>query len=416
MTQIAIYIREQLTQLYAEERELRIQHEELTEKLEALQFRISQGDRANIHAGQAIHIAVDAEQKMTFTYEIDYIVKGAFWKPLYDVRLLEDNSVELTYMAQITQETGEDWDDVNLALSTARPAISNELPGAIPWYISNRRPYRPQPNAQADGYGPPVAAYPGQGAYFSEPMMMELHKESGINPLGSIVAGMLPKPKQQQATIQQAKVDTSSSGAVVTYGIGTPITIPGNGEPHKTTITVTGLKAELDYVTVPRIAQEAYLRATITNSSDYTILPGEASIFHENDFVGKTRLETISPTEEFEVQLGVDERIKIERELLTRDTGKNMIGTRQQVTYRYAVNITNLLQKPTKITVQDQYPLPDNSDIKIKLENVSPAPDEENDLHILTWELDLPDDKQRTIEIAFTIDYGRNQSVYGLDD
>jgi len=145
-------------------------------------------------------------------------------------------------------------------------------------------------------------------------------------------------------------------------------------------------------------------------------LPGEASIFHENDFVGKTTLETISPTEEFEVQLGVDDRIKIERELLTRDTGRNRLGTRQQLSYRYAVKLTNLLQKATKISVQDGYPLPDNSDIKVKLESVSPAPDEENDLHILTWEVDLPDDKQRTIEMAFTIDYGRNQLVYGLDD
>ena len=368
--------------------------------MQEVDILISRNSTDYINAGHAIHIAVDAEKDITLIYEIDYIVNGAFWKPLYDLRLLKDNSVELTYMAQITQETGEDWQDVNISLSTARPALSQTLPEAKPWNISRFDPILVEEVKRKEALrNMRVGAAPMQ------------YREGAARSVQSFQTKTAPK-----ATVQQATVESSSSGAVVSYTIGTAITIPGNGEPHKTTITITGLKAELDYVTVPRIAQEAYLRATITNTSEYTILPGEASIFHGNDFVGKTRLGTISPSEEFEVQLGVDDRIKIERELLTRDTGKNMIGTRQQVTYRYAVTITNLLQKPTKITVQDGYPLPDNSDIKVKLEKVSPLADEENDLHILTWELDLADEKPRIIELAFTIEHGRNQSVYGLDD
>jgi len=385
-TEIVTYIGEQLDVLYEQQRQLLIKRDEMEERLDTILLQAS-GENA-IQAGQQIHIAVHAESDTPFSYEIEYNIIGAHWKPLYDVRLLDDNQVELTYMAQITQETGEDWNDVQLSLSTARPALSNRLPEAKAWYIHGLRK-----GERLLGASLQQLRDPELGA--------ASHRE------------MQAKPKAQ---VQQATISAPASGVVINYNIATPITVSGDGESHKTTITITGLKAELDYVTVPRIAQEAYLRATITNTSEYTILPGEASIFHENDFVGKTQLETISPTEEFQVQLGVDERIKIERELLTRKAETRMIGTVHQVKYRYAVHITNLLQKPTKITVQDQYPLSRDSDVTISLDSVSPEANEENDLHILTWELDLPDDKKRSIELAFTVQHKRNQSLRGLDD
>lgn len=406
VTQIANYIRDEIQSVYEQQRELLAQKEVLEEELDTLKVRMSDDNKTNIQVGQAVHIAVDAEQEMTFTYEVDYLVTDARWKPLYDVRLLNDNEVELTYMAQVTQETNEDWDNVNLTLSTARPAISNQLPEASAWYVSDRAPYRPQASRARDVL---------LGDLIDDAAFYEDSDDSSSN-LKTFASGFVSTPEQEKATVQQAVVESSSSGAVMSYNIGTPITIVGNGEAHKTTITITGLKADLSYITVPRIAQQAYLKANITNTSDYTLLPGEASIFHEDDFVGKTTLETISPSEDFEIQLGVDERIKVERELLMRDTSKNMIGNKQQITYRYAVHVTNLTQQPTKIRVQDQYPLSHTVEIKIKLKNTSPPPDEENDLHILTWELDLPDGEQRSIELTFTVECDRYQSVYGLAD
>ena len=65
-----------------------------------------------------------------------------------------------------------------------------------------------------------------------------------------------------------------------------PPLIPFDGSPHKTMVTNLDLQAALDYVTVPKIAEEAYLRAKITNTSDSILLPGPANIFHEDEFVG----------------------------------------------------------------------------------------------------------------------------------
>ena len=121
------------------------------------------------------------------------------------------------------------------------------------------------------------------------------------------------------------------------------------------------MDAKLDYVTVPKIAEEAYLRAKITNTSDSILLPGPASIFHDDEFVGTTALETVVPHEEFEVQLGVDDRVKIERKLTEHTVGKTFIGNTRKSLFAYTITVTNNLPWPANVTVEDQYPVSRNA-------------------------------------------------------
>ena len=452
VTAIADYIQEQLKTAYAQHRETGYQWGALNDQIKAIQIRMADDQPQETKRGQAIHIAVEAETAMTFTYEIDYLVQNAFWKPLYDVRLLEDKSVELTYMARITQETGEDWQEVALSLSTARPALQSHLPKLGAWYVGatyneaypNRYgtvsrfqrlnlEIRDEVNSlqdtidameQATEQQPYAPSYDTDDDYEGEVFYGTERRRRVLNPVGAaagLVGAMTSAaksvmPQDRAANVSQTSIAPNTSGAIVTYTVGTPVSIPGNGEPHKTTIVITGLKAELDYLTAPRLAPEAYLRATITNTSDYTILPGEASVFHENDFVGKTQLITIAPNDEFKVQLGVDDRIKIERELIKRDTSSRFIGTMAQTNFQYVIKLKNLLPEKAKVTVQDQFPVSKSSKINVKLDSVSPKPKDESDLHILTWELELEPQQEQTINLAFTVEHGRNQPVYGLDD
>jgi hypothetical protein len=429
VTAIADYIQAQLNTAFTQHREVGYQWDTINEQIKAVQIRLADNAPQQTKRGQAIHIAVEAEAAMKFTYEIDYLVANAYWKPLYDVRLLEDNSVELTYMARISQETSEDWQEVELSLSTARPAMQSSLPKLGAWYVNEypiydaRRRQERMVLQDALPYLPSEQPAPTYDEYDGSPYLVM--ESRSMHPLATLVgaaAGAVGSavqavmPQDRSANISQTTISNNTSGAIVTYTVGTPVTVLGNGEPHKTTITIASLKAELDYLTAPRIAPEAYLRATITNNSEYTILPGEASVFHENDFVGKTQLEMIAPNDEFKVQLGVDDRIKVERELVKRDTASRFIGTMAQTNFQYEIKITNLLPKVAKVTVEDQFPLSKSSKITVKLDSVTPKPKDETDLHILTWEFDLKPQQEQKIALAFTVEHGRNQHVYGLDD
>jgi uncharacterized protein (TIGR02231 family) len=118
---------------------------------QAAQKRLKQVQPDRKDERRAILVSVEVEREVEFELEVVYAVRNASWQPLYDVRLLEDE-VTVTYLATISQKSGEDWPEVELSLSTARPAVSATLPELRPWYIAPPPP--PQPMM-------PVAAVPG---------------------------------------------------------------------------------------------------------------------------------------------------------------------------------------------------------------------------------------------------------------
>jgi uncharacterized protein (TIGR02231 family) len=214
------------------------------------------------------------------------------------------------------------------------------------------------------------------------------------------------------AEIAEATIE--SAGAAVTYRVARPVAVPSDGSPHRTSVTTLDFDARLDYITAPKLAAEAYLRAKVRNSSAFMLLPGTTSIFHEADFVGATRLETIAPNEEFDVQLGVDSRVKVERELTRRAVDKTLIGNTRRTQFAYKITLTNLLAAPARVTLLDQLPVTRHESIKIKLLEATPKPAEQSDLNILRWEFDLAPQEQREVVFAFSVEHPRELAVQGL--
>ena len=65
------------------------------------------------------------------TLKITYMVSNAKWKSQYDIRVLKDNLVELSFFAVISQSTSEQWKNVHLSLSTAKPSASKTAPPSL---------------------------------------------------------------------------------------------------------------------------------------------------------------------------------------------------------------------------------------------------------------------------------------------
>ena len=142
--------------------------------------------------------------------------------------------------------------------------------------------------------------------------------------------------------------------------------------------------AVLDYLTVPVLAAEAYLRATVTNGS-LLLLPGTARVFHGSQFVGNTVLETVAAGEEFEVQLGVDDQIKVERKLRRRSTSKALVGGARTVDIAYEITVENHRDRKATVSVHDHIPVSTDGDIKVRSREATPAPASTDDLGELTW-------------------------------
>jgi uncharacterized protein (TIGR02231 family) len=386
------YLSEQTAEALAHRREIAQKRRELAREIEALQGQLA--PRWDAKERITISVSVEAMQETDLELDLLYGVTNASWEPLYDVRLVE-NKVAVTYLANVRQQTGEDWPAVSLSLSTARPAVSTTIPELRPWYV--------------DIFRPPVIAMPAS-APMHAPMRQAMSTGAAAPKQESAAYAAPPPPAQ----IVEATVE--STGAAVTYRVARPVAVPSDGSPHKTTVTTLDMEAQLDYVTVPKLAEEAYLRAKIKNTSALILLPGSANIFHEADFIGRTSIKTVVPNEEFEAQLGVDDRVKVKRELTERTAGKTFIGNTKRTGWGYKIKVTSHLSWPTRVTVMDQVPVSRHEQIKVKLSEVSPEPTEHSDLNILKWELQMAPQTAQEVNYAFVLESPRELTLSGISE
>jgi uncharacterized protein (TIGR02231 family) len=399
----ARFITDEEAALMTQRRDLATQRRDKQLEITALEQQINQRQKPQQGAEhrREIHVRLNAAQETEFELEVRYNIAHASWTPLYDVRLSEDGEVELTYLAQILQRTGEDWHNVQLALSTARPTVSATLPELRPQYIQQ--------------YIQPPKPLPAKDHRLTAQAAMPAASKGGVgdNLLPSETSETL-RNFRTKSEVAVAEVEPDL-GSAITFKISAPFTAPADGTPHKTTVTIEKLGSALDYWIVPKLAPEAYLRAKILNTSAYVLLPGTASIYHGDMFVGKTNLRTIAPNEEFEVQLGSDDRIRVKRELIQRDVNKRFIGGARQMTYKYKVTLTNLLPNNANLLLHDQIPQSANEQIKVKLIEATPAVTEQTQLNLLKWELTLKPNEKREVIFAFQVEHPAEMQVVGLE-
>ena len=351
-------------------------------ELEAAERRL---DEAEQRAGQPaaytdVSAILEAEAAAQAEVELSYHVPGASWRPLYDLTL-DGEQLAVSYLAEVTQQTGEDWPAVELVLATTRRGQYQGLPELDPWYI-------------------------GKAPALPPAMPRMTHRAMAFT-------ASSPQADQPEAAVLMAEPG-DAVGAGLVYRVQRPLAVPADGGPHKTSIGRFGLDAALDHLAVPALAAEAYLRATVTNTSPLLLLPGPARVFHGPQFVGETSLPTVAAGEEFELQLGVDDQIRVERTLRRRGTGKAVIGGTRTIDIGYEITVENHRAAKTRVSVHDRIPVSTDADIKVRLRETNPAPAKQTDLGELTWELALDGGQEATVRYRFTVEHPAQVTVTGL--
>jgi uncharacterized protein (TIGR02231 family) len=334
-------------------------------------------------------IEVDVTAPGDLSLDLIYVTTGASWQPLYDLRLAGD-SLEVNYLAQVQQSTGDDWRNVALAVSTAQPAVALIAPELDPWFI---QPWRPAPK-------PMLRAMPAAAAMQDAILREPQHEYAVAEP--------------QVAEMAVATATVSEAGAALTYHLAGGADVPGNGEPRKVTIASFPLKPQLDYVTAPKLQAACFRRAKVKNDSPYSLMPGSAQLFEGDDFLGGTHMEFVAPGQEIELFLGPDERLRVERELAAREVDKVFMADKRRLRYAYTIKLENLRDRPQLVTVRDQLPVSRDEQIKVKLEAADPRPAQHDDLNLLEWKLTLEPGRKQTVRFEFTVEHPRALTVTAL--
>jgi uncharacterized protein (TIGR02231 family) len=377
---------------YATSRETLLrQKQQLEKQLQALQSQLKQLQRPHSKESFQINVAIGPEAPGEFQLEVTYVVNSAAWKPLYDLRV-QQQTLHLTYLAAITQTSGEDWPDVSLTLSTAKPGLGTLPPKLEPWYIDVPTGRSQWSESDAIMVG---AAAP----------MMSRSRSAALEEA---------KDETPEYDADIAVADISQAGGIVTFQIGGNSNIPNDGNPHKVTILQEPIPCQFTYLAMPRLVSFAYLQAKAQNRSDgATFLSGKANIFREQVFVGTTDLDNIAPGQEFKINLGIDESLKLDRTLTERQVDKKFLGNNRRITYAYRIRVGNLSDRPASLDLHDQIPHSRNDLIKVKLNKITPAITL-GELGRLNWQLDLAANSKTEIYYQFAIEHPENAQIMGL--
>jgi len=218
-----------------------------------------------------ILVTLIAPKATTTNLKVSYVVRNAGWYPVYDLRAEDVNSpVEFVYRAKVYQSTGRDWEKVNLTISTGNPSVGGQIPTLYPWYVNV---YEPMVQT---GYKRAEADYSMNAtpsvAYDSEVTLEEVQITSG--------SGKYKPTAADYTTVQNNTVNTE-------FKISVPYDIPSDNQQYDVTMQTQSLKAQYAHITIPKIDNDAFLRAQITDWAQYSLLPGESNIYFKGTFVGK---------------------------------------------------------------------------------------------------------------------------------
>jgi uncharacterized protein (TIGR02231 family) len=345
----------------------------------------SQNDLYSRNTSEIV-VSVSAQNTTPVDLEVTYVVADAGWYPVYDLRATDTRSpLKLNYKANVFQHTGELWNNVKLRLSTANPTASGLKPELNAWFL--------------DFYSPVV--YQMQRSRAAGPMKKEAME------LQDAVA-----PAAEAASVAEY-VTTVQTTLNTEFNISLPYTVASAVKPTTVDIRNYEMKADYYYSVAPKLDTDAFLIANATGWEEFNLLPGEANIFFEGTFTGKTFIDPNNVKDTLHVSLGRDSRIVVKREKQKDLTSRKLIGGSQREAYAWLISVRNTKTEAVKIFVEDQIPVSQNAQIEVALLDGGGAKTETH-TGKLTWNLALQANEAKSVGYTYEVKYPKDKRVAGL--
>jgi uncharacterized protein (TIGR02231 family) len=353
-----------------------------------------------------IYVLVSSNTKTIMNIDLKYVVKESGWTPSYDLISEDVNKpIELKYRAKVYNNSGVDWNDVKLKLSTADPLQSASKPEIQPWYLNFSSPvlsnyggsagngnYKSYDNNNNDGQSNAPTIMQSQTLYEQEVSIKKGKKEEA----------------QKQRQIQYEEVQISELSAE--FDIKQTYSIPADAKPYIVDVITYNLNASFQYYSVPKVDKEAFMLARVTGWEDLDLVEGPANVYLGGTFVGQSYINTRSVDDTLSLSFGRDKKIVVTRTKLKDFNKERSAGTSRKITYSYEIIVKNNHKGPIQIELEDQLPVSQNSEITVDAIELSKA-----DINILTgqlkWKLSLNPDESKKIILTYSVKYPKNKSV-----
>ena len=430
--------------------------------------------KVSAKATSNILVTISGTKALQTQFTLTYVVKNASWYPTYDVRAKNVNSpLMVSYKANVSQQCGEDWSNIKLSLSTGNPTVNARRPELLPYYLNFGMIYdNPGTritrvsgritdetgvgiagvNVQVkgssigtvsdnagnysiqtpQGAAPLIFSYVGYERIERQPgseilnirmqpstaMLSEVvvtgykseYKRDVINP-GAPGASTQVYIRGMNAMQSNPLVVTQNENQTnIEFDIANPYTIPSDGKQYLVEINQLTIPADFEYYTAPKLSTDVFLTAKVANWTQYNLLSGEANLFFEGTFIGKSLIDTRSTADTLSLSMGIDKSIVVTRTSLKDLAEKPSFSSSKKETRDWLIDIKNRKTQPVVLLVEDEIPVSQNSEIAVETQQISGGK-----LDPLTgkvsWTLNLSPQTEKKLNLKYQVRYPKNQTV-----
>ncbi|PWK80260.1 uncharacterized protein (TIGR02231 family) [Mucilaginibacter oryzae] len=438
---------------------------ELNTELAKYDKQIASLSHRGLDATSNILVTVSSKTALQATFTLNYVVKTASWFPTYDIRAKNANSpIVIAYKANVSQKSGEDWKNVKLTLSTGNPTVSGSKPTLAPYYVGSNMYYAgdasitrvagiivdeagtPLPGVtvkvkgtsigavsdvsgnysiQVPG-GNPVLSYSFVGYETAERSantpLINVSMKPFANALNEVVVvgygtaerkeltGAVSGIKLRGTASKPIEVTKAENQTNIEFNIANPYSVPSDGKQYAVEISQYDIEANYQYYVAPKLSTDVFLTAQLINWNKYSFLSGEASLFFEGTYIGKSLINTDATTDTLNLSLGVDKNIIVTRTLAKELSARQSFGSNKKETRDWQIDIKNRKNQQVNLLVEDQLPVSQNKDIEVEAQEVS-AGKVDATTGKVSWNFMLNSQEGKKLRLKYQVKYPKDQSV-----
>ncbi len=352
-----------------------------------------------------IVVQLGESTNLNTTFELSYYVTNCGWVPMYDIRVKDVNTpADITAKANVYQNTGQDWQNIDISLSTGNPAKGNTKPVLNPWqlYLSNKNTYKSKARYEKSVN---MKAPMESRAYDMEEAPQSINSKE-IRALPGISAGSSVTPTSF------TNVNTTTTNSI--FDIKLPYSIKSDGKDNIVEIQKYEVAAKYAYFAIPKVDRDAFLVADLIGWDKNELLPGDANVYFEKNYVGKTYFDSRIVDDTLSFALGRDNNVRIDRKKVKELSEKVSITNNYiKQTREFEIDLKNTRKSEITIELEDQIPMSTNEELTIEKINAEGAIYDKQ-TGKLTWNITLAPGQSKTLKFGYSVKYPKNMVLGGF--
>ena len=356
-----------------------------------IQKQLNELNAKTDYSATEISVLVSAQTDVSGKIDLKYLIEKAGWSPSYDIKAEDINKpVKLEYRAKVFNNTGIDWKNVKIKLSTADPNLGVSKPILQPWYLKYK--------TYSYNYG------------------NQFRKGEGYMQNKIVQTNNMPVVAQEEQVFEDESIITNEITEAeipelsTEFDIKKTYDIPSDDKPYIVDINEYELPASYKHFAVTKLDRDVFLLARITGWQDLNLIEGPANVYYGGTYLGQAFIDIRNVKDTLDLSLGRDGKVLVTRTKLKAYSSSKIIGTKRKETLTYELIARNNRKSEISLQILDQIPISQTDEIEVKVLDISGAEMNET-TGKLKWEFKLKPGETKKMTLSFEIKYPKDKEI-----